>query len=221
MCIRDRYKTAAEIMKALTSDGSAKSRLMLCKTDSEGNIKEADTSTRDSRYEGENTLQTEVGYKTSQRYKSSGLIGALINMDSNTKVFCIPSKGDVSNDDEKDFAVLGYNAIDNDTFLNAESYKTTEDGGMAKYVCIYNYNMNRFKSATLPVLVSDVSDALNSNGQSVKCLNGYQDGNAVSFKAEEDFDLDSVGITSGCFVRVAFNLSLIHIYIIIPMKQTK
>lgn len=199
------YKTAAEIMKALTSDGSAKSRLMLCKTDSEGNIKEADTSTRDSRYEGENTLQTEVGYKTSQRYKSSGVIGALINMDSNTKVFCIPSKGDVSNDDEKDFAVLGYNTIDNDTFLNAESYKTTEDGGMAKYVCIYNYNMNRFKSATLPVLVSDVSDALNSNGQSVKCLNGYQDGNAVSFKAEEDFDIDSVGITSGCFVRVALN----------------
>lgn len=175
--------------------------LAIIKTASDGAIKEIDTPFYNSEYESEDSLAINVPRVKNVVYRTSGTIGRLSVVDTKTKFFVIPEESVVQTADDSDFAIVGQYQISNDSWIDAETYKTRERVGAEQYVILRNFSRNNYANE-LPVVVDEITMALNDEGATVECIEGYQGSNRVSLKAKEGFSFEQKGIKSGMLVSV-------------------
>lgn len=199
-------KTASDMMvKLADANGAFKSQFVLYALDDEGRIKEIDTQQYNEDLENKDSLRVDVEYAERMRYKTSGILGPLALFDSNTKIFLIPQRGNIPDADNSELEVIKMGDIENDSFINAETYKVRNEGGIAEYAVVYGYDRGGYKNAVLPVLISSVTQVLNEDDEIVECVKGYQANNYVELKVEAGKSVKSKNIGRGSLVRVGLN----------------
>lgn len=195
-----KYKNVDDAYTALSSTPI----FTLIETDKNGKIKSIDTPNFNSEYESGDSLTVSVPWTESIRYKSIGVLGTQSVVNSNTKIFAVPSDSNLDNANDIDFTILTSSQITNDTMLDAETYKTKKRVGYEEFVLLKGYARYNDTSET-PILVSQVLSTLNYNGEAVDCIEGYQGANKVSINAESGVSLADKGIKNGMFVSVKKN----------------
>ncbi|MBO5060991.1 MAG: S-layer homology domain-containing protein [Clostridia bacterium] len=200
------YKNTADMMSKLSDENNVfKSQFVLYVLNDDGKIKEIDTQKYNKDIENKDSLQVDVEYSENMRFKTTGILGPLALLDANTKLFVIPQRGNIHNVNIEALDVIKIGDIENDVFLNAETYKIKNEGGIAEYAVVYGYSRSGYKNAVMPVLVSSISETLNENDEVVECLKGYQANNYVELKVESGKSIVSSNIGSGSLVRVGLN----------------
>lgn len=190
-----RYKDADAAFKALDNLPC----LALLKTDKDGNIKEIDTVKYNFEYESEDSLHLNVS-KSSNRYKWTGTLGEKAVLSSTTKVFHLPS--DVLNAEDKDFYVGTRSSLRDDTLVTSETYKIAKRSGYDDYVIVTGYDMGNTVASTMPIVVDTVSEVMNSEGDVVECLEGFQGSSEVKVNAANGFSFLEKGVKHGMMVKV-------------------
>ena len=89
----------------------------LIETDKSGKIKVIDTPNFNPESESEDSLTVSVPWAEGIRYKSIGVLGTQSVVNSNTKIFAVPSDANLDNADDIDFTILTSSQITNDTML--------------------------------------------------------------------------------------------------------
>ncbi|MBR4720291.1 MAG: S-layer homology domain-containing protein [Clostridia bacterium] len=192
-----RFKEPEDAYNALLGDDTEMpAQFALIKKNSDGEIKEIDTETYYPTRETVNSLQVDVPFwdgtdKTyTQRFvranANAARIGEKIVFDANTKVFVLPNVTDYSTaEEEKFFVTTGAKLTTvNDSRLYAQSYKTSERSGIAKYMILKDYDTSRV-NAELPIIAQKITQAVNEDGNIVEVLKGYQGTAAVSIEASD------------------------------------
>ncbi|MBR0365424.1 MAG: hypothetical protein IJH94_01305, partial [Clostridia bacterium] len=196
------------------------------KKNADNEITEIDTTNYNAAKETPNSLQIDVpfiyGAETTYTQRlvrvssNATRIGDRIVFDAKTKVFIVPFVTDFDNVNEDDLWVATGSMLANDTGAYAQSYKTEESIGIAKYMLLMGYDPNRVKGE-LPILVEKITHGTDAEGNQVEILEGYQGGGAVAIAADESVDdlysknevlpgdvvtlsKDSLGKVKGCTV---------------------
>ena len=104
--------------------------------------------------------------------------------DAGTKVFVVPFVSDYDNVVDDDLWVTIGSHLANDTGAYAQSYKTAENIGIAKYILLKAYDPSRVKGE-LPILAQKITYGTDDDGITVEILEGYQGVSKVSIKADE------------------------------------
>ena len=193
-----KYKNAKDAYKAIL-DGESKltAQFVMLKKNENNEITEIDTANYNPAKETPNSLQVDVPFMYGEEttYKQRLLrvgsnatrIGERIVFDAKTKVFIVPFVTDFDNVSEDDLWVATGSMLANDTGAYAQSYKTEENIGIAKYILLMGYDPNRVKGE-LPILVEKVTSGTDENGNTVEILEGYQGSGFVSIAADEAVD---------------------------------
>ena len=193
-----KYKNAKDAYKAIL-DGENKltAQFAMIKKNGNNEITEIDTTNYNPVKETQNSLQIDVpfiyGKETTytQRLLRVGSnatrMGERIVFDAKTKVFIVSFVTDYDNVSEDDLWVATGSMLANDTGAYAQSYKTEERIGIAKYVLLMGYDPNRVKGE-LPILVEKVTFGTDEDGNEVEILEGYQGSGFVSIAADESVD---------------------------------
>lgn len=176
----------------------------LIETDKSGKIKVIDTPNFNPESESEDSLTVSVPWAEGIRYKSIGVLGTQSVVNSNTKIFAVPSDANLDNADDIDFTILTSSQITNDTMLDAETYRTKKRIGYEEFVLLKGYTKYN-DTSEMPVLVTHISSTMNYNGETVDCINGYQGANKVSINAESGVSFFNKGIKNGMFISVKKN----------------
>ena len=176
----------------------------LIETDKSGKIKVIDTPNFNPESESEDSLTVSVPWAEGIRYKSIGVLGTRSVVNSNTKIFAVPSDANLDNADDIDFTILTSSQITNDTMLDAETYRTKKRIGYEEFVLLKGYTKYN-DTSEMPVLVTHISSTMNYNGETVDCINGYQGANKVSINAESGVSFFNKGIKNGMFISVKKN----------------
>ena len=176
----------------------------LIETDKSGKIKVIDTPNFNPESESEDSLTVSVPWAEGIRYKSIGVLGTQSVVNSNTKIFAVPSDANIDNADDIDFTILTSSQITNDTMLDAETYRTKKRIGYEEFVLLKGYTKYN-DTSEMPVLVTHISSTMNYNGETVDCINGYQGANKVSINAESGASFFNKGIKNGMFISVKKN----------------
>lgn len=191
-----RYKTAKAAYTAiLAGESKLTAQFALIKKNADGDIKEIDTATYDRSRETANSLQIDVPfwYGTETTYTqrlvrantNAARIGEKIVFEAATKVFIVPYVTDYENASDADFWSTVGSKLTNDTGAYAQSYKTSEKAGIARYVLLKGYDPSK-ATAELPILVQKITSGMDDDGNVVEILEGYQGAAPVSIKAHED-----------------------------------
>lgn len=189
------YKKLKEAYKALLAgENKLEAQFALIKLNQDGEIRAIDTILYNEGAETSNSLQIDVpfwyGEETTYTQRliransNAARIGEKIVFDANTKVFVVPNVSNFDNVSEDDLWVTIGSQLANDTGTFAQSYKTAENIGIAKYILLKEYDPSRVR-AELPILAQGISSAVNENGDSVEVLDGYQGATLVHIQADE------------------------------------
>ena len=190
-----RYTTAKDAYNAiLAGENKLTAQFALIKLDQNGEIREIDTATYNEQNETSNSLQIDVpfwyGGETTYTQRliranaNAARIGEKIVFDANTKVFIVPFVTDYDNVRDDDLWVTTGSRLANDTGTYVQSYKTSENIGITKYLLLKGYDPNRV-NAEMPVLAQEISRGIDEDGNPVEVLEGYQGAAPVSIKADE------------------------------------
>lgn len=190
-----RYKTAKAAYTAiLAGESKLTPQFALIKKNTDGDIKEIDTTNYDKAKETANSLQVDVpfwyGSETTYTQRlirataNAARIGEKIVFDTNTKVFIVPFATDYDSFDDNEFWVTVGSKLSNDTGTYAESYKISQKSGIAKYMLLKGYDPNKV-NAELPVLAQKITSGIDDDGNVIEILEGYQGVAPVSVKAHE------------------------------------
>lgn len=211
------YKGAEEIEKALVAgEREFISQFALVMMNSNGEITEIDTVNYNPKYETEASLsvdvpfinegETEMKKRQVRTTASAAKIGEKIIFDTDTIIFSIPSADNYKEVEEENFAVLPASGMINDTGAYAQSYKMAEEGGVSKYLLVKDYDS---KSATFefPVLVDSIGKGVDSDGNVVEVLKGYQSNAPVSINASSNTNdlFSKSGAKPGTLVKLGRN----------------
>ncbi len=153
-----------------------------------------------------NEGETEMKQRQIRVGGATARIGEKIVFDVDTVVFSIPIADNYKTVNDEEFAVLPATGLINDSGIYAQSYKTSEEGGISKYILAKGYNS---KSTTFeyPIIVEDIGMGIDEEGNSVEVLNGYQGNVFVSISASaNNSDLFSKsGAKPGALVKLGKN----------------
>ena len=190
-----RYKDAEQAYLGIL-DGKEKltAQFAIIKKNSNGEIKEIDTIKPDNANGNSNSLQVDVPFKYDDEdsetlrqiraNSNTARMGAKIVFDENTKVFIVPNVTSFDNvRDEELWATVGSKLV-NDTGAYAQSYRTSESIGVAKYVLLKDYEPSK-ANAELPILAQKIYTGLDDDGEIVEILKGYQGNASVDIKADD------------------------------------
>ncbi len=191
-----RYKTAKAAYNALLAgESKLTAQFALIKKNSDGDIKEIDTTFYDSSKEITNSLQVDVpfwyGSETTYTQRliranaNAARIGEKIVFDADTRVFIVPFVTDYENLSDDEFWSTVGSKLANDTGTYVESYRTAKKIGVTKYLLLKGYDSNKV-NAELPILAQKVTSGMDDDGNVVEILEGYQGSARVSIKAHED-----------------------------------
>ena len=212
-----RFDDATDIETALLAgENEFASQFALIKKNSDNEIREIDTVILNPEYETTDSLaidvpfinegETEMKKRQVRATAAAARIGEKIIFDTDSIVFSIPVTEDYKTADEDEFAVLPGTGMVNDTGVYAQSYKTTEDGGVSKYLLVQGYS-SKSTAYENPIVVSNIGTGMAEDGTIVEVLNGYQGSTFVSINASSNkSDLFSQsGALPGTLVRIGKN----------------
>ncbi len=149
-------------------------QLIQVKINSDNEITYIDTVAQTS-LENEYTLSQQIPYGT-YNYKWNGSIGGKGVMGDSTVIFIVPEDGDVKTAKEDKFSVVKKASLTVDQNINIGSYKTSPKIGYEQ-VCLMKKNMTGTTASTKGwVVISEVSQTLNSNDEIVTKLVVYTNG---------------------------------------------
>lgn len=185
------------------TDGNVKRQLVLVKTSDDGKIIVIDTA---NVVENETSLRKRVINSTDNRYYSAGSLGPEMFINNDTKIFAVPTDASVREGTakESEYSVILRSTLTQDETLDVEAYATKDRIGYEQYIVVKR-NETDIVTYDSPVLVSKVIDVLNDDGQSVECLKGYKQGNAIDLIAASGVSFETDGIKEGCVVRPTLN----------------
>ena len=190
-----RYKNLKDAYNTLLAGGNKlTAQFALIKKDKNGDIKEIDTTVYNTEKETTNSLRIDVpfiyGEETNYTQRlirvtgSTMRVGERIVFNTATKVFVVPYVTDYDNVDDDDLWVTVGSTIANDTGTYAQTYKTEERAGAAKYMLFKGYDPSRVR-AEMPILAQKITYGTDNDGITVEVLEGYQGTARVSVKADE------------------------------------
>ncbi len=192
------YKTPDTILKKLCKDGSVKKKLIEYKLNDKGEISTINTT------EGEDGIRLEQSKETVLYKSNCSKLGTKIAVNSDTKIFCVPTESDIKTAENEAFTVRKKSDLVNDKNYMAESYSIgTETGDFADAVVVYGTEWGEPTSWTAGVLIDSKYTALNSDDEVVEAFNGYQGTSQVEMICDSSLKLD--GYKSGDIVRAIKN----------------
>ena len=207
-----RFKDPDDIKTALIAGESEfESQFALIKKNADGKITGVDTVAYNENYETTASLAIDDPFESaaSKSIKvaaDTSRIGYKIIFDTDSIIFSIP-EDNYKEANPADFTVLPATAIVNDTSVAAaQSYKTTEDGGISKYILVKNYDSttNNFEH---PIIVKSIETGVDEENCVVEVLNGYQGNIAVSIHADSNHSnlFSQSGALPGTLVKLGKN----------------
>jgi len=212
-----KFKDAIAVQNALVAGESEfPSQFALIMKNSNDEIKEIDTIEYNSLYETTDSLTIDVPFinegdaEMKQRQVrvsgSTARIGEKIIFDVDTVIFSIPAVDNYKTASEEEFSVLPATGLTNDTGIYAQSYKTTEEGGISQYILAQGYN-SRSTTFEYPIIVEDIGMGVDEEGNLVEVLNGYQGSTSVSIEAYSDMSklFSESGALPGTLVKLEKN----------------
>ncbi len=198
--------TPDETYKALKVGGSFARQFVLVKMNAEGQLTYIDRAAEpDTKPSPSNILRINSKEASNLHFRRLGIMGEKSVLNNDTKFFVVPS--DDSDMDETKFTVITKNDINEDEKLTAETYTTEEKVGYEKYILLKGYTAARV-SGDAPVLVEEITQEIDENGDVVDCINGYSGKNQVKYLAAEDvvFTGTADKIEKGMVVRVTLDM---------------
>ena len=209
-----RFKDATEVQNALIAgEVEFNSQFALIRKNSDNEIVEIDTAEYKRNYETTSSLRIDVPFNKEgeKNAETTGVrataaaarIGTKIIFDTDSIVFSVP-EDNYKTANESEFTVFAGSGLSNNTYANAQSYKTTEDGGISKYILVKEYD-SKGNTFELPILVESVEKGVNNEDVVVDVLNGYQGNTYVSLYADSDSSNLFSGIKPGDLVKPGRN----------------
>ena len=209
-----KYKNAKDAYRALLAgENKLPAQFAMIKKNENGEIAEIDTTNYNPAKETTNSLQIDVpfwyGSETTYTQRlvrvnsNATRIGEKIVFDPKTKVFIVPFVTDYDNVKEEDLWVTTGSMLKNDTGAYAQSYKTEENIGIAKYMLLKGYDPNKV-NGDLPILAQKITYGMDDDGNRVEVLEGYQGAGYVTIAADDsESDLFSKnGVMTGDVVTL-------------------
>lgn len=194
---------AAKCLNYFKADGAFKQQIALIKLNSSEKIVSVDTAEYDAQNESETSLQVSQPYKTNLRYRSSGVLGYMSIINSDTIIFSVPADSEIADADYKDYEVLAKSELKDDKDdYNAETYKTKEKVGFEEYVVLKGYVRNQYSENELPVLVESLSNVSDGDGGVREAITGYVGKTLLTLMADEDVSFSKEGVEEGMLVRI-------------------
>lgn len=178
-------------------------QLVLVELDSSGKIKMIDRADAwDSVTRNGNMLRKrDVASKT---YKFFGSFGNEILINSNTKIFSVPSK----NSDDAKYSVKKMSDLTNDRGYSFEQYRATDDlVAYEEYILLKDQTFGGASSSSRDVVISRVSPVLNSDDEIIERVTGMQGVNEVSFETDGEYSVIDKGYKSGDVVSFSFDMN--------------
>lgn len=205
--VLDGKKSYASNIKAeLCNEEGAIHQLILIKLDHNGEIKKIDTPVVNEKH-GEtkaNTLTERL--VSNQRYSSSGAFGGVCVTDANTIFFRVPdSDGDREN--EKYYEVIKKTDLVDSVYYYIATYNTTDRVGSDEFVVIKMSSVydNGKYSTILPVLVTGVETALNSDGEAVEAIKAIQGTSEDKYMSNGEYSFKDKNIKKGMLLQLSVN----------------
>lgn len=173
-----------EILRALSDAGNFVPQVCLIEKNQEGLLNSIDTVSLGENEHIDTSLSVNVPYAQNLRWRREGYLGAKSVFNSSTVILSVPAS---PSENPEDYIVAKSSQVAYDTYVNAETYKVGEEIGFDDIILLKGYNFNRDSSAArTPVLVEKLTRRMNSDGEAVDSVNGYQGKAIVSFVATTD-----------------------------------
>lgn len=193
------------IKTTILTDGNVE-QLIRYKLNSEGDVKEIFTANTT-----ENALNlvkldgfscTWKNTNENLQYKSAGkILGGKIGMNENSIVFVIPNDRTF----EKGYMTTDINYFQNDSNYLASGYQFTAKAEATDAVVVYDTNAETTGASNYVMLVSEIFESLNSDGEIVCEIGGFYKGQKVSYPVQNDDVINSVSINEGDVIRISLN----------------
>ncbi len=176
-------KTAAEVLAALSNEGSVVKQLITFEKNSDGKVVSINTAKDNTATGGidknsftKNLVLENAVYKT-----ATGKVGH-VTVNENTIIFDIPA----GSTNPEDFAIRNHKMFENDTPYNAIVFDMTEDY-TAKAMIVTNTDYKANAESSVAV-VTEITTMKNAQGVIVDKLYAVQDGKKIELEAtEKDF----------------------------------
>ena len=180
------YKTSGEIKNALGR--FEQSRIALCKLNKNDEITYIDTTEKGAE-EDDTTLLTDVERSTMNYISSQKKFGKKIVINNDTVILCVPENA--KNADDSDFRCPSVSEFNEDKY-NVESYKLNNDFGVSQVVLVFGYDgWNDPISWDTYIVVEDIFEGVNKDGEKVEVLDGYKEKAPVEMYCTEDYKVSS------------------------------
>ena len=207
-----RYKDVSGIANAFPgfSSGKISPQMIRYEQDAEGLIKKVDTIKLNPEYETEDNSMTVVGDENfGIKWYRLGRIGLLSWVDSsNTLMYSIPLNDNFAKDDPDNYKTQNASsALTDDSCYYTNIYTTSKrseycDAILRKYEDD-DIGKNYGRGVQL-MLVDEIGDALDEEGNVVKCITGMVEGNRISYNIPSNV---SVGdIDRGDIIKFRYNI---------------
>lgn len=136
------------------------------------------------------------------QYKSPGkILGGKIGMNDNTLVFVIPNDRNL----EKGYMTTDVNYFQNDSNYLASGYQFAAKAEATDAVVVYDTDAEATGASNYIMLVSEISEALNTEGETVCEISGFYKGQQVSYPVQSSDVMSSVSINEGDVIRISLN----------------
>ena len=194
-----RYKSSNDAYRVL-GGANMLAQIVVFNKNEEGVVTDIDTLERGN--ESDASLHMVNDYDNNL-FKSWGMLGSKMNLNSSTMVFGIPD--DLSNLDADDIEVKKISDMKNDEYYVSSSYATKENVEYEEIVVVRGYNWNRPLASKPGVLVSRIYQAVNEENEVVDVLKGYQGSAEVQILCDDKCSLTEAGVQKGDFVIISQN----------------
>lgn len=205
---------ADKILDTIRTDDNAYHQAIRYKLDDNENIKEIDTVKRGEKESDYSLTHTNKG-EPKLYYSWIGLLG-LKNIVSSSKtiVMQIPEKKNILSADDDEFLVSSKSAFKDREASTVDIYKFNPDELTSDFVIVYKAFTPNIGYSNGIMLVDEVSQAVNSDGNVVDCISGLHNGEYKNIYVSDDYNpseyedsIDASKIDSGDVIAFASNVS--------------
>lgn len=171
---------------------SSANKVIRFKINDDNKIYDIDTSFYDENRESKESLRCTREYDrtaTALTYMAStDLFGSTHLMDDSTVVFNVPGN-DIGVKD-RDYSFGAMSQFMDQTGYNIETYKIGDEPGTDDIIVYRQDNSKSDETVrrSIALIVSEISETVNADGDVVKSISGYQSGSYITFMLEADFD---------------------------------
>lgn len=203
----DSKKTVDDLLNTLAASGDMGTyrQLVGIKTNSKGKVVQIDTAAAsETEAEEKGSLVEQIKYTgaTTQFYNSAGYAAFFPApiMFRDTKVLVVPEES-YGTPAETNFKVTDKSYFNKTLGYKISSYKYDTTHKFADIVIVRQETVGVLNEADLPIMVDEVYEKLDQNGNPVKVINGLCQGNLYEEECAEDVMFYSVAKTESTFAE--------------------